>query len=84
MRDIQAVRHCSKEEKAERDKAIVDYYIHNRLIAYGEIPDTVPKDLPPEVREEIISQRVEVFCLNHYKKDMERIRRKYEGTNNKS
>lgn len=78
------VRQCSKEEKAERDKAIVDYYLNNRLIAYGEIPDSVPEDLPPEVREEIISQRVEVFCLNHYKKDMERIRRKYESTDNKS
>ncbi len=29
------VRQCSKEEKAERDKAIVDYYLNNRLIAYG-------------------------------------------------
>lgn len=79
MRDIQTVRQCSKEEKAERDNAIVDYYIHNRLIAYGEIPDSVPEDLPPEVREQIISQRVEAFCLNRYKKDMERIRRKYES-----
>lgn len=78
MTDLQTVRQCSKEEKAERDKALVDYYLDNRLIAYGEIPDTVPEDLPPEVREEIIRQRVEVFCLNHYKKDMERIRRKYE------
>lgn len=76
------VRRCNKEEKAERDKAIADYYLNNRLIAYGEIPDTVPENLPPEVREEIISQRVEVFCLNLYKKDMERIRRKYEGTDN--
>ena len=75
------VRQCSKEEKAERDQAVADYYLNNRLIAYGEIPDSVPEDLPPEVREEIISQRVEVFCLNHYKKDMERIRRKYECTN---
>ncbi len=78
------VRVCSKEEKAERDKAIVDYYLDNRLIAYGEIPDSVPKDLPPEVREEVIRQRIEVFCLKLYKKDMERIRRKYESTNNKS
>ena len=78
------VRCCSKEEKAERDKAIVDYYLNNRLIAYGEVPDTVPEDLPLEVREVIISQRVESVCLNLYKKDMERIRRKYEGTDNKS
>ena len=79
-----AVRVCSKEEKAERDNAIIDYYLNNRLIAYGEIPDTVPKDLPLEVREEIISQRIEAFCLNRYKKDVERIRRKYESTDNKS
>lgn len=76
------VRQCSKEEKAERDKAVVDYYLNNRLIAYGEIPDSVPEDLPPEVREQIISQRVEALCLNHYKKDMERIRRKYASTDN--
>lgn len=74
------VRSCSKEEKAERDKAIYDYYIDNRLIAYGEIPDTVPKNFPPEVREEIIRQRVEEFCLKRYREDMERIRSKYERT----
>lgn len=72
------VRQCSKEEKAERDKAIVDYYIDNRLIAYGEIPDSVPEDLPPEVREEMIRLRIEEFCLERYKEDMERIRRKYD------
>ena len=77
------VRHCSKEEKAERDKAVVDYYLTNRLIAYGEIPDSVPENLPKEVREEVIRQRVEVFCLKLYKKDIERIRRKYESTNSK-
>ena len=76
------VRSCSKEEKAERDQAIVDYYLTNRLIAYGEVIDSVPEDLPPEVREEVIRQRVECFCLKHYKKDMERIRRKYESTDN--
>lgn len=81
MRDIQAVRHCSKEEKAERDKAVVDYYIDNRLIAYGEVPDSVPKNIPKEVREDIIRQKVEAFCLKRYKEDMERIRRKYECTN---
>ena len=87
MRDIPSpvvvpCRMCSKQEKNERDKAICDYYIDNRLIAYGEIPDTVPEDFPPEVREEVIRQRVEEFCLNHYKKDMERIRRKYERDTN--
>ena len=80
MRDPQTVRLCCKQEKEERDKAVFDYYFTSRLIAYGEIPDTVPKDLPPEVREEIISQRVESFCLKLYKQDMERIRRKYEST----
>ena len=89
MRDIPSpvivpCRMCSKQEKDERDKAIFDYYIDNRLIAYGEIPDTVPKNLPPEVREEVIRQRVESFCLKLYKQDMERIRRKYESTDNKS
>ena len=83
MRDIPSpvivpCRMCSKQEKNERDKALFDYYINNRLIAYGEIPDTVPEDLPKEVREEIIRQRVESFCLKLYEKDIERIRRKYE------
>lgn len=83
MRDIPSpvivpCRLCSKQEKNERDKAIFDYYIDNRLIAYGEIPDTVPVDLPFEVREEVIRQRVESFCLKLYKEDTERIRRKYE------
>lgn len=81
---MQTVRLCSKQEKEERDKAIVDYYIDNRLIAYGEVPDSVPKNLPKEVREEMIRQRVEVFCLKHYKKDVERIRRKYALPNSKS
>ena len=78
------VRRCSKEEKAERDQAIVDYYLNNRLIAYGEIPDSVPESLPKEVREEVIRQRVEVFCLKHYKKDIERIRSKYASIDCKS
>lgn len=83
MRDIPSpvivpCRMCSKQEKNERDKAIFDYYINNRLIAYGEIPDTVPIDLPSEVREDVIRQRVENFCLKLYKEDMERIRRKYD------
>ena len=59
-------RMCSKQEKDERDKAILDYYINNRLIAYGNMPEGLP------------------FCLKMYKQDMERIRRKYEGTDNKS
>lgn len=84
MNEAQTVRLCCKAEKEERDIAVYDYYITNRLIAYGEVPDSVPDTLPKEVREEIIRQRVEVFCLKHYKKDMERIRRKYESTDSKS
>lgn len=89
MRDIPSpvivpCRMCSKQEKNERDKALFDYYIDNRLIAYGEIPDTVPIDLLSKVREEVIRQRVESFCLKLYREDMERIRRKYESTDNKS
>ena len=78
MRDIQTVRLCSKQEKEERDKAIVDYYIDNRLIAYGEVPDSVPKNIPKDIREEMIRAKVEEFCLKRYREDMERIRRKYE------
>lgn len=84
MKDIQTVRPCCKAEKEERDKAMVDYYLNNRLIAYGEVPDSVPEDIPEEIREEIIRQRVEVFCLNLYKKDMERIRRKYALSHSES
>ena len=71
MRDI-LCRSCSKQEKEERDKAIVDYYIDNRLIAYGEIHEDLP--------EAVVQERVESFCLRMYKQDMERIRRKYECT----
>lgn len=78
MRDPQIVRPCCKAEKEERDKAIVDYYIHNRLIAYGEVPDSVPEDIPEAIREEMIRQRIETYCLKLYEKDMERIRRKYD------
>lgn len=78
------VRQCSKEEKAERDNAIVDYYINNRLVAYGEIPDSVPEDIPKDVREEMIRIRVEEFCLKRYVEDMKRIRRKYALSNSES
>lgn len=67
---------CSKQEKEERDKAIVDYYINNRLIAYGDIHEDLP--------EPVIQERVESFCLKLYKQDMERIRRKYESIDCKS
>lgn len=69
MKDIPCCL-CSKQEKEERDKAVLDYYINNRLIAYGDIHEDLP--------ETVIQERVESFCLKLYKKDMERIRRKYE------
>ena len=77
MRDIPSpvivpCRMCSKQEKDERDKALYDYYINNRLVAYGDMPEGLP--------EAVVQERVESFCLKHYKKDMERIRRKYERT----
>lgn len=75
MKEI-SCRLCSKQEKEERDKAIVDYYINNRLIAYGDIHEDLPED--------IIQERVESFCLKLYKQDIERIRRKYESINCKS
>jgi hypothetical protein len=81
MRDIPSpiavpCRICSKQEKAERDKAVVDYYINNRLIAYREIHEDLP--------EVVAQERVESFCLKMYKQDMERIRRKYALPNSKS
>lgn len=82
MRDVQTVRPCCKAEKEERDIAVCDYYITNRLIAYGEVPDSVPKNLPRGVREEMIRTKIEEFCLKRYREDIERIRRKYEGTDN--
>jgi len=77
MRDISSpvivpCRICSEQEKEERDKAIVDYYLTNRLIAYGDIHEDLP--------EVVVMERVESFCLKMYKQDMERIRRKYEST----
>lgn len=75
MKEI-SCRLCSKQEKEERDKAIVDYYINNRLIAYGDIHEDLP--------EGVVQERVESFCLKLYKQDMERIRRKYESIDCKS
>lgn len=75
MKEI-SCRLCSKQEKEERDKAIIDYYINNRLIAYGDIHEDLP--------EVVIQERVESFCLKLYKQDMERIRRKYESIDCKS
>ena len=82
MRDIQTIRPCCKAEKEERDIAICDYYITNRLIAYGEVPDSVPDNLPKDVREEMIRIKIEEFCLKLYREDIERIRRKYASPDN--
>lgn len=78
MRDIPSpvivpCRMCSKQEKDERDKAVIDYYINNRLIAYGNMSEDLP--------EAVVQERVESFCTRLYVQDMERIRRKYESTN---
>ena len=70
-------------KKEELDKAICDYYIDNRLIAYREPHDDIPSNIPKELREQIIEARVESFCLEHYAKDIDRIRRKYESTDSK-
>ena len=78
MNKNQTVRPCCKAEKEERDIAVYDYYITNRLIAYGEVPDSVPENLPRDVREEMIRIKIEEFCLKRYREDIERIRRKYD------
>lgn len=69
-------------KKEELDKAILDYYINNRLIAYGEPYEDIPSNIPKEVKEQIIEARVESFCLERYAEDIDRIRRKYESTDN--
>ena len=71
-------------KKEELDKAIYDYYITNRLIACGEPYDDIPSNIPKELREQIIKTRIELFRLEYYAKDIDRIRRKYESTDNKS
>jgi len=70
-------------KKEELDKAIYDYYITNRLIAYGEPYDDIPSNIPTELREQIIRARVESFCLERYTEDIDRIRRKYALSNSK-
>jgi hypothetical protein len=44
----------------------------------------VPENIPEDVREEVIRQKVESFCLKMYKQDMERIRRKYALSHSES
>lgn len=41
-----------------------DYYITNRLIAYGEVP-------------ELTEEQIEAHCKEQLEKDVERIRSKY-------
>ena len=43
-----------------------DYYITNRLIAYGEVP-------------ELTEEQIEARCKERLEKDVERIRSKYES-----
>lgn len=43
-----------------------DYYITNRLIAYGEVP-------------ELTEEQIEARCKEQLEKDVERIRSKYES-----
>jgi hypothetical protein len=73
MTEVIIGRRCSEAESKERMEAYYDYCITNRLIAYGE-----HYVITPAVEEEI-----ERRCKEQYEKDIERIRRKYEGTDNK-
>lgn len=43
-----------------------DYYITNRLIAYGEVP-------------ELTEEQIEARCKEQLEKDVERVRSKYES-----
>lgn len=54
----------------ELEQVWYDYCITNRLIAYGEVP-------------ELSDEEVEERCRKQYEKDCEKIRRKYESTDNK-
>lgn len=63
-------------KKEELDKAVCNYYLDNRLIAYGEPYDDIPSNIPKELREQIIEARIELFCLERYAEDIDRIRRK--------
>lgn len=55
----------------ELEIAQYDYYITNRLIAYGEVP-------------ELTEEQIEARCKEQLEKDVERIRRKYESISCKS
>ena len=56
------------DKAKELEIAWYDYCITNRLIAYGEVP-------------ELTEEQIEARCKEQLKKDVERIRSKYECTN---
>lgn len=54
----------------ELEQVWYDYCITNRLIAYGEVPV-------------LTEEQIEARCKEQLEKDCEKIRRKYESTDNK-
>lgn len=54
------------DKEREFQAAWYDYYITNRLIAYGEVP-------------ELTKEQIEARCMEQLKKDCEEIRRKYDN-----
>ena len=54
------------DKKREFQVALYDYYITNRLIAYGEVP-------------ELTEEQIEARCMEQLKKDWEELRRKYDN-----
>ena len=59
------------DKAKELEIAWYDYYITNRLIAYGEVP-------------ELTEEQIEARCKEQLEKDVERIRSKYESISCKS
>lgn len=57
------------DKEKEFQVAWYDYCITNRLIAYGEVP-------------ELTKEQIEARCMEQFKKDVERIRSKYERSPN--
>ena len=54
------------DKAKELKTAWYDYFITNRLIAYGEVP-------------ELTEEQIEARCRKQLEKDCEEIRRKYES-----
>ena len=54
------------DKEREFRAAWYDYYITNRLIAYGEVP-------------ELTKEQIEARCMEQLKKDCEELRRKYDN-----